>query len=136
MGATCPVGTGFKRRQNRLVKALLPCVLAALLAACGGGSATAPEPGDPDRGATVYAASCAVCHGPEAAGSGTGPPLVDEIYRPGHHADGAFLVAVRGGVRQHHWDFGPMPALPGLSDQDVADVTAYVRRLQEAAGID
>ncbi len=61
---------------------------------------------------------------------------MDPIYRPGHHADGAFLVAVRAGVRQHHWDFGPMPSVAGLSDQDVADITAHVRRLQEAAGID
>ncbi len=28
-----------------------------------------------------------------------------------------------------------MPPIPNLSDQDVADVTRYVRDLQEAAGI-
>ncbi len=110
--------------------------LAVALAACGGGGEPGPRPGDAVRGAEVYSASCAACHGPGAGGSATGPPLLDDVYRPGHHADGAFLVAVRGGVRQHHWDFGPMPAVPGLSDQDVADITAYVRELQRAAGIE
>ncbi len=112
-------------------------LLALVLPACGGGDGPpAAGPGDPARGAEVYAASCLACHGPEAAGDATGPPLVDPVYRPGHHADGAFLVAVRAGVRQHHWNFGPMPALPGLTDQDIADVTAYVRELQRAAGIE
>ncbi len=106
------------------------------LAACGGESEPGSGPGDAGRGAEIYAASCLACHGPDAGGSPTGPPLVHDVYRPGHHADGAFLVAVRGGVPQHHWDFGPMPAVPGLSNQDVADVTAYVRGLQRAAGIE
>lgn len=107
-----------------------------LLAGCGGGQGEPVTAGDAGRGAAVYGASCVACHGPEAAGSDAGPPLVDDVYRPAHHADGAFLVAVRAGVRQHHWDFGPMPALPGLGDQDVADVTAYVRELQRTAGIE
>lgn len=116
----------------------LAAVLVLVMAGCGGGGGGPPAtgPGDPTRGAEVYAASCLACHGPNAAGNAAGPPLVDPIYRPGHHADGAFLVAVRAGVRQHHWDFGPMPALPGVTDQDVADVTAYVRELQRAAGIE
>ncbi len=57
-------------------------------------------------------------------------------YRTEHHADAAFVLAVRNGVEPHHWNFGPVPALQGLTDQDVADVTAYVRQLQEAAGIE
>ncbi len=114
-------------------------VLAVAVAACGGGSSgTAADSAtaDPERGATVFAATCSECHGSLAAGTDRGPPLVDPIYRPGHHADGAFLVAVRRGVPQHHWRFGTMPPQQGLTDADVRDVTAYVRQLQRDAGIE
>jgi hypothetical protein len=60
--------------------------------------------------------NCAVCHGPAATGSMQGPPLVHEIYEPGHHPDELFVRAVMEGVAQHHWDFGPMPRIGGLSE--------------------
>lgn len=107
-----------------------------LLAACASAPAVDISDGDAASGAATFRANCASCHGPDAAGTAAGPPLVDEVYRPGHHGDGAFLIAVRRGVPQHHWDFGSMPAIPGLSDEDVADIVAYVRGLQRAAGID
>lgn len=110
----------------------------ALVAAACGGSGTPAEPiaADPERGATIFEATCARCHGPNASGTDQGPPLVDPIYRPGHHADAAFLLAVRRGVPQHHWNFGTMPPQPDVTEQDVRDITAYVRQLQQQAGID
>lgn len=137
-GADAALATIREVRSRLAAVAILlsaSLVLAGAIAACGAAGSTA-GPGDEVRGEAVYSASCIACHGPEAAGGATGPPLVDDVYRPGHHADGAFLVAVRAGVPQHHWDFGRMPAVPGLSDQDIADVTAYVRALQRAAGIE
>jgi len=86
-------------------------------------------------GARVFAAKCAECHGPAASGSDKGPPLVHKIYEPGHHGDGSFLRAVRQGVRQHHWPFGNMPPVPGVTDEQVRQIVAYVRGLQEQAGI-
>ncbi|WP_349367810.1 c-type cytochrome [Salinarimonas sp.] len=87
------------------------------------------------RGAAAFAAHCAACHGANAAGSESGPPLIHPIYEPSHHADGAFHVAVRSGVRAHHWGFGNMPAQPHVSDAEVADIVAYVREVQRANGI-
>ncbi len=58
------------------------------------------------------------------------PPLVHKIYEPGHHADGAFLLAVSRGVRAHHWPFGDMPPVDGVSQEDVQKIVAYVRALQ------
>ena len=64
-----------------------------------------------------------------------GPSFIDAIYAPDHHPDAAFHSAVRDGVQPHHWDFGPMPALSHLDDDDVDDIIAFVRREQRAAGI-
>ena len=74
--------------------------------------------------------------GRAATGGATGPPLVHKIYEPGHHADAAFLLAVRQGARAHHWSFGDMPPIPGVSDAEVGQIVAYVRALQKEAGIE
>ena len=86
-------------------------------------------------GKGAYDANCAACHGKSAAGSQMGPPLVHDIYNPGHHADEAFFRAVKGGVPQHHWPFGNMPARAGVSDQQIAAIVKYVREMQVANGI-
>ena len=79
---------------------------------------------------------CAQCHGENAAGrQGFGPPLVHRIYEPSHHADAAFLLAAQNGVRAHHWNFGSMPPVDGVTPADVMAITAYVRELQRANGI-
>ncbi len=112
---------------------------AALLTACaGGGSPTADTATAADiaAGEALFAASCAECHGPTGEGTDEGPPLVDDVYRPGHHGDGAFLAAVRRGVPEHHWDFGPMEPVAGIGDDEVDDIIAFVRTLQRQAGID
>ncbi len=86
-------------------------------------------------GANVFARACASCHGTHAAGGPGGPPLVHKIYEPSHHADGAFMLAVRNGVRQHHWQFGSMPPVAGVSPAETASIIHYVRTLQRANGI-
>ncbi len=88
-------------------------------------------------GKRVFDAACAACHGANAAGqSGVAPPLVHKIYEPSHHGDASFLLAAKNGVRAHHWQFGNMPPVEGLTDADVKMVVAYVRELQRANGID
>ncbi len=83
-----------------------------------------------------FEAVCASCHGVNAAGKdGFGPPLVHKIYEPNHHGDEAFQMAVARGVPAHHWRFGDMPPQQGLSRQDVAYITEYIRELQRANGI-
>jgi mono/diheme cytochrome c family protein len=79
--------------------------------------------------------NCVQCHGENAAGTDKGPPLVHDIYNPGHHADRAFFLAARQGVGQHHWSFGNMPPQPEVTDEDVAAIVRYVRELQETNGI-
>ena len=92
--------------------------------------------GEARLGKRVFDENCAACHGANAAGQdGVAPPLVHRIYEPGHHADFAFQRAVRQGVRAHHWRFGDMPPVEGLSDTDIARATLYVRELQRENGI-
>ncbi len=86
-------------------------------------------------GKVVFDRNCVACHGANAGGGPGGPPLVHKIYEPGHHADISFVLAVKNGVRQHHWSFGSMPPIPGVSEAEVAQIIAYVRTLQRANGI-
>ncbi len=86
-------------------------------------------------GQELFAASCAVCHGTDLRGSSTGPSFLLPTYAPNHHADEAFQSAVARGVPPHHWSFGPMAPIEGLSRDDVSKIVAYVRSVQESAGI-
>jgi len=86
-------------------------------------------------GEELYIESCAACHGVDLMGSATGPPFLVPTYAPNHHGDEAFQRAVVGGVQPHHWNFGPMLPVDGLSRDDVSKIVAYVRSTQEAEGI-
>jgi len=87
-------------------------------------------------GEGAFNAKCARCHGTNAAGQdGVAPPLIHKIYEPGHHGDMAFVMAARQGVRQHHWPFGNMPPVEGITDAEIAVITAYIRAVQRANGI-
>ncbi|MRU15414.1 cytochrome c [Roseovarius sp. A21] len=88
-------------------------------------------------GERAFNGVCADCHGKKAAGrQGMGPPLVHKIYEPSHHGDMAFHLAVKNGVRAHHWPFGNMPSQSGLTKGDVSAIVAYVRELQRENGIE
>lgn len=87
-------------------------------------------------GKVGFEAKCASCHGANAAGQdGVAPPLVHKIYEPSHHGDASFWLATQNGVRAHHWRFGNMPPVDGLTRADVQAITTYVRELQRANGI-
>lgn len=95
-----------------------------------------PIDGNAAIGQRIFENTCAACHGTNAVGNeGAGPPLIHAIYEPSHHADEAFQRAVANGVRSHHWRFGNMPPVEGLTRGDVAMVIAYVREIQSANGI-
>ena len=87
-------------------------------------------------GQIAFERACASCHGKNAAGgTGKGPPLVHPIYEPGHHPDTAFLRAAMAGVRSHHWNFGDMPPVEGITEETVRLIATYVREIQRANGI-
>lgn len=120
----------------------LPVSVAVALAisACGSSEDVADRtPPDADRAATgseLYAANCAICHGDDLRGTDQGPSFLSVVYEPGHHGDAAFLLAVQRGVQPHHWNFGPMPPIAGLTQRDVEAIVAFVRERQQAEGFE
>ena len=97
--------------------------------ACSG-----PGPvGDAARGAALYRAHCALCHGARGDGRGvrreglSTPPrdFRDPAWRP-RASDVA--AAIRRGVRGT-----AMSAWPALSDGEVADLAAYVLSLGDGS---
>ena len=120
----------------RAVAAPLLAVLLASVTACsdGGGSGSEASSDLAARGREVYAQSCASCHGEDLQGTDRGPSHLSIVYEPSHHPDGAFRAAIANGAPQHHWDFGPMPPVEGLTTEDVNAVIAFVRAEQEARG--
>ncbi|MCL4798927.1 MAG: c-type cytochrome [Burkholderiales bacterium] len=128
--------------MNDLQRALRAIVFWAVLAAAGGAlaqPAPAPAPGffpNSAKGGRLYQEKCASCHGKDLRGTPQGPPQIHVYYVPNHHGDAAYQIAVRNGVRQHHWRFGDMPPVPGLTPEDVGHIIAFVRREQKKAGLD
>ena len=116
--------------ESRSLRVIAP--LALMLLSLIGATACASEQ---NGGAQLFAENCARCHGDTADGTQIGPPLVHKIYEPGHHADFSFYRAVSNGVVSHHWDFGDMPPVAGLSEDEVSQIVAHVRHLQREAGI-
>lgn len=124
---------------------ILLCLSSLALVALPTVSGCAPEANHPGANPKVPAAlmpgeskfntNCARCHGEGARGTKQGPPLVHKIYEPNHHGDAAFQRAVASGVRAHHWQFGDMPRIDGVTPQDVEQITQYIRWLQRQAGI-
>jgi mono/diheme cytochrome c family protein len=120
------------RVGRRLVVGVLLALILAVQA-CGG---TDDTEGDAvARGEVLFASNCVVCHGEQAMGNPNGPPLVHELYAADVYSNEEFRAAVNEGVPERHWDFGEMPSMRGLSDQQIDDIIAYVHERQRAAGL-
>lgn len=87
------------------------------------------------KGQEVFNVNCAGCHGNNGEGGSGGPPLIHDIYNPGHHSNRAFIQAMQNGTRSHHWSFGDMPAQKQMGIVDMMVVIKYIREVQVANGI-
>jgi len=86
-------------------------------------------------GKKKYQASCSVCHGQWLGGTDQGPPLMHGFYKPSHHGDPAFYRAALKGVRAHHWKFGDMSPVKGISRKDMDSIIPFIRWLQQEKGL-
>ena len=95
-----------------------------------------PEMGpELNLGKMNYDAFCASCHGANGVGSDKGPPFLHPVYHPGHHGDASFFQASKQGARAHHWKFGDMKPVEGITDAQLETIVRYVRALQKANGL-
>lgn len=118
-------------QATRWQTALTLLLFVTILAGCGSDEVVL-VPGDATAGAAVYRAQCGACHGDVGEGTSSGPPLAHPLYQAPGFSDEQLARAVREGARQEHWDFGAMPGMRSLSDQQISDIVAYVRQLQSA----
>jgi len=86
-------------------------------------------------GQSLYEEKCSACHGIWGDGSDKGPPLMHKLYVPSHHGDQSFYRAAMKGVQAHHWPFGDMPPVPGMTMRTMDKILPYVRWLQRENGI-
>jgi mono/diheme cytochrome c family protein len=143
-GATAPARRAPRSRTGpdvaraaRLAALAGAVAVAVAAAACGSSPAASPTTTvavSLTRGQEVYEAKCASCHGTDLQGTDRGPSHLSAIYEPSHHSDESFRRAVRHGAPQHHWRFGPMPPVEGVSDADLESVIAFVRAEQRERG--
>jgi len=121
---------------------VLLVIVILVLAGCGGGAAPAIEPptpappADAARGEKLFATSCATCHGSDGAGvKGLGKDLTSgefissktddelvEFIKVGRPADDPLNTT---GVAML-----PRGGNPSLTDEDLNDIVAYIRTLQ------
>jgi disulfide bond formation protein DsbB len=125
--------------------------LALFLVACGGGDdgGAADEPaeesaaaedaltGDAAAGDPLFQSTCSACHGPDAKGM---PNLGKDMTGSAFIADSSdaeLLDFVKVGrsvsdpANTTNVDMPPKGGNPALSDQDLADIIAFIRTLQE-----
>lgn len=125
-------------RRHTTIAASVTAVIAVVAASCGS-SPVESEPASPAGaapGAESYQSNCASCHGADLRGTDKGPSHLSIVYEPNHHGDDAFRSAIVNGAQQHHWNFGDMEAIPGLDDDEIDDVIAYIRSEQTRQGFE
>jgi cytochrome c2 len=83
------------------------------------------------RGQMLYEQYCSSCHGAQLDGTDKGPPLIHPFYKPSHHGDKAFYRAAIQGSRQHHWEFGDMLPVLGMTPKKMDSLVPYVRYYQQ-----
>lgn len=126
---------------GRRTLSFVAVLLALAVGACAG-SGTTPADGmaiDPAvlaTGRDLYAGACAECHGSDLRGTEKGPSHLSVVYEPAHHGDTSFYSAVRLGSRAHHWPYGDMPPVEGLTDEDIGAIVAFVRETQRTQGFE
>lgn len=128
-------------RRHTTFAAATTVAIAVFAASCGSAPAET-SPATPNGGAAgaagaeLYQTNCASCHGADLRGTEQGPSHLSIVYEPNHHGDDAFRSAILNGAQQHHWNFGDMAAIPGLDDDEINDVIAFIRSEQERLGFE
>lgn len=117
--------------------------LSALLLLVGSINAVAA---DPAEGKALYQSTCQTCHG--ESGGGDGPGIDDAILKPRAFALAAYKFdtdadwsrgtdadlanVIRNGPQTYGGSY-LMPPWPGLSDEQINNLVAFIRTLEQPA---
>jgi mono/diheme cytochrome c family protein len=87
------------------------------------------------QGAEDYARSCAICHGPDAAGTQLAPPLVGRAWTRVEPQPGPLTELIRNGVARAGDYPVPMPPRGGgdFDDAEIDAIALYVLALQRSS---
>lgn len=127
-------------KVTRIQMSLLLIALAVALAACGGSTVTPKSSmptGDAKKGEAVFIGTCSACHGPDAKGlPGLGKDMTISTFIKGM-TDDEFFKFVHVGrpasdkLNTTGVDMPPKGGNPALTEQDLANVIAYIRTLNK-----
>jgi mono/diheme cytochrome c family protein len=85
--------------------------------------------GDGERGAQLFELSCSVCHYTDRVATGGGPPGLKGVLK-GAELPASGRPATAGNIEEQiRKPIGNMPAFNSLTDQEIADIIAYLRTL-------
>jgi disulfide bond formation protein DsbB len=132
------------KKVSRSTTFILLLVAALALAACGGGggqAAPAQKPataqGDAAKGKTVFEGTCVSCHGPDAKGlPGLGKDLTTSEFVT-QQTDKQLVDFIKKGrpasdpANTNKVDMPPRGGNPALTDNDLANVVAFVRSIHQ-----
>lgn len=130
--------------NRRLILPAIALAAAAMLTACGGGGQAAPTAaptqaslgGDVENGKAKFATTCTSCHGPDAKGmTGLGKDLHNNAFIADLSDQQAVDFLKKGRTASDPLnttkvDMPPKGGNPALSDQDLADIVAFLRTLK------
>ena len=133
--------------RKSLMLTILILALSFLLVACGGGESESPSggsdsqsssaDGDAVAGESLYQGTCSACHGPDAKGlPALGKDLTTSEFAQ-KSSDQELLDFVKVGRPVDHpentqgIDMPPKGGNPALSDEDILNIIAYLRTLEE-----
>jgi len=112
-------------------------ILVISLAACGGSTSSAAAPStalvrDPAAGEKIFASACATCHGQEGQGVAGLSQDMTQSQLIASATDQELVEFIKaGGVPGEAPVMLPKGGLPTLTDQNLADIVAYIRTLQK-----
>ena len=128
--------------RKAMLFGVIVIVFALALAGCGGGDSEeeaepAPAKGDAVAGEPLFQSTCSACHGPDAKGlPNLGKDLTTSEFLISQ-TDDEILAFVKIGRPIDHpdntqgIDMPPKGGNPALSDDDILDIVAYLRTIEE-----